>query len=101
LVLRFGHIEIDEERFEIRVTGHVQRVEPRVFDFISYLARHRGRVITKQELLDQIWGQSHVGDAVLARCACIARRLLGNASLISTIPRRGYSWVAEPADELR
>jgi DNA-binding winged helix-turn-helix (wHTH) protein len=99
VVLRFGHVEIDEDRFEIRVTGHVLRMEPRVYDFIRYLARHHGRVITKQELLRELWGESHVGEAVLARCACIARRLLGDAALISTVPRRGYSWVAEPAEK--
>ena len=98
--MRFGNIEIDEERFEIRRAGSVVRAEPRVYDFILYLARHRGRVITKQELLDQLWRESHVGDGVLARCACIARRLLGDSSLINTVPRRGYRWMAAAREDI-
>ncbi len=85
-------VEIDEASFEIRSNGAPLNVQPRVFDFVVCLARNRGRVVTKAELVERVWGGIHVTDAALARCACIARKALGDPTLIVTVHRRGYRW---------
>jgi DNA-binding winged helix-turn-helix (wHTH) protein len=91
-IIRTGKLEIDLHRFELRHAGRLLPVEPRVFDFVHYLAQHRERVITKAELVNQVWHGAHVTDSALARCASIARKALGDPSLIATVHRRGYRW---------
>jgi len=89
-----GDLIIDDECFEVRKSGVVVHVEPRVLDFVLYLIRNRHRLVTRVELLDGLWKDSCVVDSVVTRCACIARKLLGDAALIRTIYGRGYRWVA-------
>lgn len=91
-VIRVGIVEIDPRRFEVRRDSVVVNVEPRVFDFLFYLARNRDRVISKAELVTEVWKGSHVGDAALARCASLARKALGSPTIIVTVHRRGYRW---------
>jgi DNA-binding winged helix-turn-helix (wHTH) protein len=87
-----GEVEIDEDCFELRRRGVCVPVEPRVLEFILYLVRHRTRLVSKHELLDQLWKEAFVVDSVLARCACLARQALGRHELIRTVYGRGYRW---------
>ena len=89
-----SELVVDEECFELRKSGVIVHVEPRVLDFLIYLIRNRHRVVTRLELLDDLWKDSCVVDSVVTRCACLARKLLGDAALIRTIYGRGYRWVA-------
>jgi DNA-binding winged helix-turn-helix (wHTH) protein len=88
-----GCFEIDEACFELREHGLPVMIEPKVLEFILYLARHKTRVVTKRELLDQLWPGTCVVESVLSRCACLARQALANRKLIRTIYGRGYRWV--------
>lgn len=90
----FRTVEIDEDCFAIRRNGATVDVEPRVFDFLLYLIRHRQRVVSKGELLERVWHGYAVGESVLARCAWIARKVVGDPSAIRTVHARGYQWVA-------
>jgi DNA-binding winged helix-turn-helix (wHTH) protein len=91
-IVRVGRVEIDPRRFEVRTGAVTVTVEPRVFDFMLYLARHRDRVVSKTELVAEVWAACHVGDAALARCASLARKALRDPKLIVTVHRRGYRW---------
>ena len=53
------------QRFELRRVGQRQPVEPQVFDVLVLLVRKRHRVVSKQELLDEVWGHRFVGDSAL------------------------------------
>lgn len=86
----FAQFELDEERFELRRDGRAVRVEPRVLEVLAYLIRNRGRVVAKEELLDQVWKKSFVSDSALTRCIMEARRAIGDPSLITTVHGRGY-----------
>lgn len=87
---------IDEARFEILRNGVSIPVEPKVFDLIRFLAQNAGRVVPRDELLRVLWSDQHVTDASLRRVVREARRALGSAERIKTLPRRGLSWVAMP-----
>jgi DNA-binding winged helix-turn-helix (wHTH) protein len=102
MVFRWGSVEIDERAREIRRDGSVVRAEPKVFDLLLYLLRHRDRVVSKQELLEAIWAGTAVSDAALTRCVSLARKALGDPTLIAVVHGRGYRFVeAHPApDEL-
>jgi DNA-binding winged helix-turn-helix (wHTH) protein/hemoglobin-like flavoprotein len=99
----FADCELDDEAFELRRAGAVVTVQPKVLDVLLYLVRHRDRVVTRQELLDQVWGDVNVGDASLARAVREARKALGDDGddqrLIKTIHGRGFRFLAEPDAE--
>lgn len=96
-VIEVGEVEIDPVCFEIRRGAARLAIEPRVFDFLLYLARNRDRVVTKDELIDAVWGGSAVSEGALARCASVARKVLGSRAFIVTVHRRGYRWAGSAA----
>ena len=98
----FGDREIDLDRYEVRRGGHSVPVEPQVFDVLRYLVEHRERVVTKEELLDNIWGDRFVSESALTSRIKDARRAVGDdgqlQQVIRTVHGRGYRFVADVAD---
>ncbi len=60
-VLEAGALRIDAERREVRVDGRPVELTAREFDLLLQFARNPGRVFTRIQLLDQVWGYSHSG----------------------------------------
>ncbi|HET9216585.1 MAG TPA: response regulator transcription factor [Terriglobia bacterium] len=54
---RFSDIEVDFARYEVRRAGRLVEVTPIEFKLLSALIRHRGRVVTRRLLLDEVWGR--------------------------------------------
>lgn len=63
LVMTFGNMEIDLGRRELRVDGKVVPCKPREFDLLTFLGQHKGRVLTREVILDRVWGWGFVGDS--------------------------------------
>ena len=101
-IYEFDGCVVDSERFELRRGGVVEHVEPQVFDVLLYLIRHRDRVVTKTELLDNVWGDRFVSESALASRLKSARRGVGDDGaaqrVIRTVFGRGYQFVA-PVEE--
>jgi pimeloyl-ACP methyl ester carboxylesterase/DNA-binding winged helix-turn-helix (wHTH) protein len=97
-VYAFDDVVLDVGRFELRRQGRPVHVEPQVFDVLTYLVRHRDRVITKEELLDQVWGDRFVSESALTSRLKAARRAIGDDGdaqrVIRTMRGRGYRFVA-------
>ena len=74
--IRFGECELTVERFELRRAEQVVAIEPQVFDVLSYLLRHRERVVPKTELLDEVWGDRFVSYSALTSRSKSARRAI-------------------------
>jgi len=89
---RFGTAEFDEARFELRVGGLPVEVERRALDVLAYLLRHAGEVVTKEELLREVWAGRVTVDKVLPNAVTKLRRALGeaNAERLLTQARVGY-----------
>ncbi len=89
---RFGTAEFDEARFELRVGGLPVDVERRALEVLTYLLRHAGEVVTKEELLREVWAGRITVDKVLPNAMTKLRRALGeaNAERLVTQPRIGY-----------
>ena len=65
-IYRFGDIEIDFTRYEVRRAGQPLDFTPIEFKLLAALVRHRGRVLTRQQLLDEVWGrETFVTDRVV------------------------------------
>jgi two-component system alkaline phosphatase synthesis response regulator PhoP len=56
-IYRFGDVEVDFTRHEVRRAGTAVSFTPVEFKLLAALVRHRGRVLTRQQLLDDVWGQ--------------------------------------------
>ena len=97
--LLFGAFEIDLDRFEVRKDGVRQHLEPQVFEVVAHLARHRDRLVPKEELLDQVWGNRYVSESALTSRIKAARAVLDDNGrdqrVIRTVHGRGYRFVAD------
>lgn len=102
--VRFRDLELDAARRELRRDGEVVKLEPKVFDLLEYLVRHRDRRVSKQELLDELWSGADVAESSLASALARLRRRLGPArDAIHSGYRTGYQFVGvcEPVDTAR
>jgi DNA-binding winged helix-turn-helix (wHTH) protein len=74
--------------------GETVRLEPKWMDILNALAARPGEVISRTQLLREVWGSSFVAESALSRTIAELRRCLGDDAhqprYIETIPRRGY-----------
>jgi two-component system response regulator RegX3 len=61
-VVEAGPVRIDPERHQVLVAGQVVSMPLKEFDLLEYLVRNAGRVLTRGQLIDRIWGSDYVGD---------------------------------------
>lgn len=61
-VLRGGSVMLDIERHVVTVDGKEISMPLKEFDLLEYLLRNRGRVLTRGQLIDRVWGSDYVGD---------------------------------------
>ncbi|TYL82853.1 winged helix-turn-helix domain-containing protein [Bradyrhizobium cytisi] len=99
-VLRFADFDVDMDRGELRVGGSVIALRPKSFALLVYLARHPGRLLTKDELIEAVWPDVAVTDDSLVQCISELRAVFGDGDQrrIKTVPRRGYLLDALPVD---
>jgi TolB-like protein len=99
---RFTDHVLDVARRELRRSGEMVALEPQVFDLLVHLIRNRDRVITKDDLLDSLWGGRIVSESTLNSRINAARRAVGDNGeaqrLIRTLPRKGFRFVGDATD---
>ncbi len=61
-VQEFGNLEIDMNRFEVRKNGTPLELTQREFELLKYLAVAEGRVFSREQLLEEVWGYEYYGD---------------------------------------
>jgi predicted ATPase/DNA-binding winged helix-turn-helix (wHTH) protein len=107
VILRFGDCELDLARVVLRRDGREVKVEPQVFDVLAYLVQHRGAVVRKEQLLDDVWRSRFVSESALTTRIKGVRQAVGDdgsrQSVIRTVHGKGYEFVApvEVVDEER
>ena len=101
MIYAFGAYTLDTDRYELRRAGMVCPLEPHAVDILTYLLQHRDRVVTKRELLEQLWPGRFVGEGILAQRLMTIRKAIGdsgqNQHCIKTVHGRGYRFAAEVA----
>jgi pimeloyl-ACP methyl ester carboxylesterase/DNA-binding winged helix-turn-helix (wHTH) protein len=93
----FGRFRIDvSDRLLFSEKGAVA-LTPKAFDTLLFLVENQGRVLSREELMSQVWPDSFVEENNLAQNISTLRRALGpeGAQLIETVPKRGYRFVGE------
>jgi DNA-binding winged helix-turn-helix (wHTH) protein/Tol biopolymer transport system component len=97
VVYRFADVEVDEREFSVIKAGEVLAVEPKAFQVLIYLLRNPQRLISKEELMNAVWGDAAVTENSLTRSILKLRRLLGdetrNPIYIETVATVGYRLV--------
>ena len=86
---RFGPFEVSVAQRSLRRDGQPLTVGGRAFDLLVALIERRGLLVTKDELLDAVWGRVIVEEGNLHVQVSALRKLLGS-SAIATVPGRGY-----------
>ena len=61
-IFRFGAFQLDESLLELRRGGAVIEIQPKPFFLILYLLRHRDRVVSREELMRELWPDVAVSD---------------------------------------
>jgi pimeloyl-ACP methyl ester carboxylesterase/DNA-binding winged helix-turn-helix (wHTH) protein len=97
VLFRFGEYALDTDRRELARNGALVAVEPQVFDLLVFLLRNRDRVVSKDDLLDGVWGGRIVSESTLTSRINAARRAVGDSgaeqALIRTVSRKGLRFV--------
>jgi len=90
-VIEVGGAVIDLGRREVRAQGGVVDMTGKEFELLRYLADNRGRALSRQQILDGVWGYGWYGDArtVDVHVAQV-RKKLGDAVAITTVRGVGY-----------
>jgi len=86
-----GSVEVDAARREVRVHGQVVALATREFDLLKFLAENSGLALTRQQLLDGVWGPDWYGDERTVDVHVRQlRKKLGEALPLSTVWGVGY-----------
>ena len=99
----FEDYVLDTERRELRRGPVLLAVEPQVFDLLVFLVRNCDRVVSKDDLLDSVWGGRIVSESTLASRINAARRVIGDTGeqqrLIRTIIGKGVRFVGKAREQ--
>lgn len=101
--LRFGAYRLDLVNQCLLRDAELVPLAPKPFALLCYLVANPGRLVTKDELLDAVWPDTYVGDAVLKVAIGKVRRALGDegteGGAVATVSRKGYRFVLDVVPE--
>ncbi len=103
LLYSFEDFALDTDTRELRRSGELLSVEPKVFDLLAHLIANRERVVSKDDLIASVWHGRIVSESALTTCLNAARTALGDNGetqrLIKTLPRKGLRFVGEVREQ--
>ncbi len=97
--MQFGKFQIEASSRTLRREEAIVKLNSRAFDVLLYLVQNPGKVLTRDELLKNVWPDAFVDEHSLAQSISVLRRAIeekpGDNSYIVTLPGRGYQFVSE------
>jgi DNA-binding winged helix-turn-helix (wHTH) protein len=103
LLYIFDNYALDPDRRELRSGASVVAMEPQAFDLLLHLIRHREHVVSRDELIESIWGGRVVSESALSTRINAVRSAIGDSGteqrLIKTLSRKGVRFVGEVREE--
>lgn len=101
---RFGPFLLDPAERRLWREGHPVELNSRYLDVLALLLRERGRLVSKDRFLDEVWSGVPVTDEALTQCIRTLRQRLGddasNPRFIETVPKHGYRFIMPIGDEV-
>jgi DNA-binding response OmpR family regulator len=103
-VIRFGDLEIDILHRRVRVDGHDLHLTPLELSLLYLLAVNAGRVVTRDEILDDLWGgdfaaESNIVDRQVRKLRAKLQDDWRRPRFIATVPGKGYQFVLTATDQ--
>src|SRR4029453_5804078 len=100
-MLHFDRFRFDGANQRLEEPAGAIRLNPKAFEVLRVLIERPGQLVLKNQLLDEVWPETHVADGVLKVCMAEIRKALGDSAtaprFIETVHRRGYRLVARGA----
>jgi TolB-like protein/DNA-binding winged helix-turn-helix (wHTH) protein/tetratricopeptide (TPR) repeat protein len=97
-VYRFDDFVVDAEAWRLTRDGQEIHLKPVVLKLLIYLIANRGRLVTREELMDTVWGDTVISESALTKAAARLRKALGDDSAthryLETVRSQGYRFVA-------
>jgi len=96
-IINIGQVTIDPQRREVKVKGKLVELRTKEFDLLLALARHKGIVLSRDQLLDMVWGYDFYGQTrtVDVHIAHLREKLADSGLVIDTVWGIGYKLVAD------
>jgi two-component system alkaline phosphatase synthesis response regulator PhoP len=95
-ILSFAHVRIDDGARQVTVDDQAVELTAIEFDLLKALAENRGRVLSREQLLEKVWGQEYFGEMrVVDVHLGHVRQKLGNPDFIATVRGVGYRFEDE------
>lgn len=99
-----GPLVLKPKQYRLEVAGQAHPLQPKVLELLVFLIVNRDRVVSKEELLRNIWDGAYVSEAALSRAVSKLRKVLraggGNAEWIKTVYGRGFHFVGPVIEDL-
>src|SRR2546426_4621237 len=91
-----GELRVDRAAREASFRGRALTLTPREFELLAFLARHPGRVLSREELLRKVWGYDYLGETrtVDVHVRRLRAKLSDKGKLIQTVTGAGYKFAA-------
>src|SRR5210317_2582707 len=98
-VYRFDDFVVDPETWRLTRDGREIHLEPLVLELLIYLIANRSRLVTRQELMDTVWGDTVISESALSKAVARLRKALQDDSAapryLETVHSQGYRFIAE------
>lgn len=98
-IYRFGEAEVDLSRNCLLLNGEEKHLRQKAFQVLVYLLKNKERLVSKNELFENIWEETAVTEDVLVQCIKEIRRVLEDSPnqprFIKTVPKLGYRFIAK------
>jgi DNA-binding winged helix-turn-helix (wHTH) protein len=96
-IFQFGKFQVDTLARSLRREDEIVALNRRAFDVLLYLVQNPGKVLTRKELLNNVWADTFVDENSLVQSISALRRALeekpGDNNYIVTLPGRGYQFI--------
>ena len=103
VIFRFEDCALDDARCELRRAGDLISVEPQVLSVLLCLLRHRDRIVSRDDLIGEVWDGRIVSESTLSSRVAAVRHAIGDSGerqhLIRTLPRKGYRFIGAVREE--
>ncbi len=90
---------LNTDRVLLSRDGVPQRIEPQVYNALVFLIENQKQVVSREQLLEKVWGHEHVSESTLSSCIKMVRRSVGDSgsrqAVIRTVHGKGYEFIAD------
>jgi DNA-binding winged helix-turn-helix (wHTH) protein/tetratricopeptide (TPR) repeat protein len=93
-IYEFNNFRVDISQKNLRKDGDIVPIQPKVFDVLAVLIEKNNELISRDDLMKAVWGETFVEESSLRLCIHNLRKIF-DGNYIETVPKRGYRFNAE------